>query len=65
MARVLRRLVVLGVVALIAVGVAASVASADKPANGCSTNYALTPVDPGNIAMVHQDHNGDGWVAWV
>ena len=55
----LRRFSILLVVAATAVLVAASVASADKPARGCTQNYTLTPVDQSNPTQVATDKNGD------
>ena len=54
------RLIMLCVVAAIAVGVAASVASANKPVRGCTQNYTLTPVDQTDPIQVSVDKNVDG-----
>jgi len=60
MTRMLRRLVVLCVLAAITVGVTASIASADKPVRGCTQNYTLTPVDQTDPIQVSVDKNVDG-----
>jgi hypothetical protein len=59
MTRSVRRLIMLCVVAAIAVGVAASVAGAKKPARGCTKWYTLTPVDVNDPIQVLTDKNGD------
>jgi hypothetical protein len=50
------------VVAAIAVGVAASVASANKPVRGCTQNYSLDPVDANDPVQVFIDKNVDGFI---
>jgi hypothetical protein len=60
MTRMLRRLVVLCILAAITVGVTASIASADKPVRGCTQNYTLTPVDQTDPIQVSVDKNVDG-----
>jgi len=52
------RLIMLCVVAAIAVGVAASVAGATKPARGCTKWYTLPPATTANDFAA--DKNGDG-----
>ena len=56
------RLFMLCVVAAIAVGVAASVASANKPVRGCPQNFTLDPVNTGDPIQVFIDRNGDGFI---
>jgi hypothetical protein len=58
----LGRLVMLCVVGAIAVGVAASVAGAAKPARGCTQNYTLDPVNTSDPVQVSIDKNGDGLI---
>ena len=57
MTRSVRRLIMLCVVAAIAVGIAASVASANKPTRGCTKYYTLTPATTANDLAA--DKNGD------
>jgi hypothetical protein len=59
MRSMLRRLIVLAVVAAIPVGVAAGTASADKPIRGCTQNYTLAPINPSDPIDVAVDKNGD------
>ena len=59
MRSMLRRLIVLAVVAAIPVGVAAGTASADKPVRGCTQNYTLIPVDQSDPVQVAVDKNVD------
>jgi hypothetical protein len=59
MRSMLRRLVILAVLAAITVAVAAGTASADKPIRGCPQNYALIPVDQSDPVQVAVNKNGD------
>ena len=61
MTRSVRRLIMLCVVAAIAVGIAASVASANKPIRGCTKNYG-TPTPATTANDMAADKNGDGLV---
>jgi len=62
MTRVLRRLILLCVLAAITVGVTASIANADKPKRGCTQNYAPAAVDQNDPIEVFVDRNGDGTI---
>ena len=55
----LRRLVILAVLAAMTIAVAAGTASADKPIRGCTQNYTLTPINPLDPIQVAVDKNGD------
>jgi hypothetical protein len=63
MTRSVRRLIMLCVVAAIAVGIAASVASANKPIRGCTKNYG-TPTPATTANDMAADKNGDGLVCF-
>ena len=60
MTRSVRRLIMLCVVAAIAVGIAAGVASANKPVRGCTKYYVKTPAT--TASDLAADKNKDGLV---